>query len=198
MVYSRGVPCAIRYCSEHPQKLRGLMVGDCPARLTRPTREWGERVRRSLPVDPDYSHVIDALIDESQDTELWNDLECLGFPVLVLRGMQQGALLSDQHSSLYRAHLPQVEVIEMHESGHELWKPDYDAFVRIIETFLREVDGMRAMPADGSPEQRSLRPGSQTAELAAVPLSAVDLLGHQSVEYLGDFALNQGQKRGAQ
>jgi len=144
MAYSRGVPYAIRYCSEHPQELRGLIVGDYPARLTKPTREWGERVRRSLPVDPDYSHVIDALIDEAQDTELWNELECLDFPVLVLRGMQQGALLSDQDASLYRTHLSRVEVIDMHDSGHELWKPDYSAFLRIIEAFLREVDGTSA------------------------------------------------------
>lgn len=147
MAYSRGVPCAIRYCSEHPQELCGLIVGDYPARLTRPTREWAERVRGTLPAGSTPSHVINALIHEAQDIELWSELECLDFPVLVLRGMQRGALLSDQDVSLYRTHLSRVEVIEMHESDHELWKPDYYAFVRIIEAFLREVDGTSARPA---------------------------------------------------
>ncbi len=147
MAYSRGVPCAIRYCSEHPQELRGLIVGDYPARLTRPTREWAERMRRTLPAESIPSHVINALIDEAQDIELWCELECLDFPVLVLRGMQQGALLSDQDVSLYLAHLPRAEVIEMHNSGHELWMPDYSAFVRTVEAFLREVDGTSARSA---------------------------------------------------
>jgi pimeloyl-ACP methyl ester carboxylesterase len=143
MAYSRGVPCAIRYSSEHPQELRGLIVGDYPARLTRPTWEWAERVRRTLPAESIPSHVITSLIHEAQDIELWCELEWLDLPVLVLRGMQQWALLSDQDVSLYLAHLPRAEVIEMHDSGHELWKPDYDAFMRIIEAFLREVDGTR-------------------------------------------------------
>jgi len=147
MAYSRGVPCAIRYCSEHPQKLRGLIVGDYPARLTRPTWEWADRVRGTLPARSIPSHVINALIDKARDIELWCELKCLDFPVLILRGMQQGALLTDQDVSLYLAHLPGAEVIELYDSGHELWKPDYCAFLRIIEAFLREVDGTSAWSA---------------------------------------------------
>jgi len=147
MAYSRGVPYAIRYCAQTARQLRGLILGDYPARLTKPSSEWADRVQHSLLPEVAKPHVVHAIVEESEDVELWGELDRLRFPVLVLRGLKRDALLGDPEVNLYRDHLVQVEVIDFPESGHELWKPSYDRFMGAIEDFLLEADEARETPA---------------------------------------------------
>ena len=40
----------------------------------------------------------------------------------------------------YREHLKDVTIIEVEESDHELWLPNKQKFIEIIEEFLRRLD----------------------------------------------------------
>jgi pimeloyl-ACP methyl ester carboxylesterase len=41
---------------------------------------------------------------------------------------------------MYRRRLRQAKVVVFEESGHVLWEPDYERFMRTVQTFLDWVD----------------------------------------------------------
>lgn len=141
MAYSVGVPYAIRYYTQGAPGLAGLILADYPARLPQFTTDWVERVQRLLSPDIARPHVVDALKREASAVELWDELDGIRCPVLLLRGTQEGALLSAEHVEQYRRHLPQAEVVEFWESGHELWRPNYERYIVVIKDFLGRING---------------------------------------------------------
>jgi ketosteroid isomerase-like protein len=40
----------------------------------------------------------------------------------------------------YQRHLSHVEVVVFSDSGHMLWKPDYERFIKTIQAFLSKID----------------------------------------------------------
>ena len=141
MAYSMGVPYAICYSSQGRAHLAGMIIADYPARQHKLTDEWAAQVRRSLSEDVAKPHVIEALQQDSSEFELWDSLDLIECPVLILHGAQEGALLSSELANRYRVHLPHAEVVEFPESGHELWRPSYEKFSSTIKDFLRSIDG---------------------------------------------------------
>ena len=117
-----------------------MVIVDYPARYPKMSADWSMQVRQALPEDRAKPHVIDGLVNDSTNVALWDCLDQIAFPVLVLRGTQEGARLPAELAEKYRQHLPQVQIVEFPESGHELWKPSYETFVSTIKAFLQEID----------------------------------------------------------
>ena len=140
IAFSMGVPYAIQFCYESSVPLAGMIIVDYPARYRKLKAEWAAQVRESFSADVAKPHVVDALVRDSSDVELWDGLDRIQCPVLVLRGASAGALLSPELAGRYEEHLPNVEIVEFLESGHELWKPSYEKFVGAIEKFLQGID----------------------------------------------------------
>jgi pimeloyl-ACP methyl ester carboxylesterase len=143
MAFSMGVPYAIQFSLQTRSPLAGMVIVDYPATYPKISAEWAVQVRKSLPVDMAKPRVIDGLANDSKEVELWDNLGQIAFPILVLRGMEEGARLSDDLVEKYRQRLPQAQIIEFPESGHELWKPSYERFVRTIKEFLQEIDALK-------------------------------------------------------
>ena len=143
MAYSMGVPFAIAYASHHSQSLAGLVIADYPASYPALGREW---VEQTLSVVPPRArpHVIRALQRESAEVLLWDSLNRIECPVLILRGGRSDSLLTAEQAKMYRQRLRNVEVVVFEESGHELWKPDYDKFIGTIRGFLQQLDSQDA------------------------------------------------------
>ena len=144
MAFSMGVPYAIQFCYDSSVPLAGMIIADYPARYRKLRAEWAAQVRESLSADVARPHVVDALVRDSADMELWDKLDRIQCPVLVLRGASEGALLSPELAGRYEEHLLNVEIVEFLESGHELWKPSYEKFVGAIEEFLQGIDGIQS------------------------------------------------------
>lgn len=140
MAYSQSVPFALAYAARHPRALAGLIIGDYPAAYPAMPPAWVERVRaRAEPaVRPG---VAEALQHESASISLWEELPTLACPVLVLSGGQPDARLKPADIERYRRLLPDVEVVIFPAAGHELWRPNYEDFIRTIEAFLVRLDG---------------------------------------------------------
>lgn len=146
MAYSVGVAFMIGYASRHPQRVAGLIVGDYPARYPAISPEWVERALTDSQgrVKP---HAVHALQRESSEVLLWNDLNWITCPVLILRGGQSDALLTAEMCAKYQRHLSNVEVVVFSDSGHMLWKPDYERFIKTIQAFLSKIDKAPFDPA---------------------------------------------------
>jgi pimeloyl-ACP methyl ester carboxylesterase len=139
MAYSLGVPYAIGYAARHPHSFAGLIIGDYPARYPALTPAWAEKALSATPtrVAP---HVIRGLQQESVEISLWNTLNRIQCPVMIICGGQSDSLLTAQQTQMYREHLSNAEILTFEESGHELWIPNYDRFIGAIKQFLERID----------------------------------------------------------
>lgn len=138
MAFSTGVAYALGYAVRHPERLAGLVVLDYPARYPKVKPDWAERVLEH----PEWGwqpHVVWGLQQESAEVLLWQDLQRLRCPALILRGGQPGSLLRPEEAELYQAHLPGAQVVVFPDAGHEVWEPDHGRFVSTVGAFLAGV-----------------------------------------------------------
>ncbi len=142
MAYSMAVPVAVAYAAQHPEELGGLILGDYPARYPRIPPEWVDNAVFQLG-RLHQRHVMEAMQRESQEVDLWERLPAISCPVLVLRGGQPGAKLSEADATRYQELLPRCRVLTFPHSGHALWEPDPNQFLTAIKVFLAELDTQR-------------------------------------------------------
>lgn len=139
MAFSAGVPIALSYALQHPDRVRAMILLDYPAVSKRLTERWSEQVKpfaasRGIP-----EHVIRAMISESSTIELWDGLERITCPVLLIVG-GQSPYVTDEDLERYRKAWPQLQLEVFEDSGHEVFRPDYERFMQAVERFLLEVD----------------------------------------------------------
>lgn len=139
MAFSAGVPIALSYAVQRADQVRALILLDYPAVSRRLTDTWAEQVKpfaekRGIP-----AHVIRAMISESTTVELWEGIERITCPVLLIVG-GQSPFVTEEDVERYRKAWPQLQLEIFEESGHEVFRPNYERFMRVIERFLREID----------------------------------------------------------
>ncbi len=139
--YSVGVAYAIGFASNHPQLLAGLILSDYSARYPKVREQWvGEVLESRKDVKP---HVVKAIQQESAEVLLWDSLEKITCPALILRGGMPGSLLKINGADRYQRHLPNSRVVVFDNSDHNLSQHDYERYVGTIETFLEELDSAK-------------------------------------------------------
>ncbi|MGH8936089.1 MAG: alpha/beta fold hydrolase [Acidimicrobiia bacterium] len=138
MAYSMGVPIALGWAADHPDRLGGLVILDYPARYPARTPRWVEETRAAFPDHP--AHVIERLHQEAEEVLLWDRLAEVTCPVLVIYGGQPQAALRSEDADRYRELLPQARLVVFADSDHQIWQPDYERLMGEIETFLSELD----------------------------------------------------------
>ena len=139
MAFSWGVPIALGYAVRHPERVRGLVLLDYPARYLARDDAWLERAlpfarERGIP-----ERVVRAIHRDSAPVELWSALEALTCPVLLVVGGRSPSV-SAEDLARYRSALPDLRVEVFEDAGHEVFRPDYERFMRLIEGFLEGLD----------------------------------------------------------
>lgn len=139
MAYSMGVPYCIKHASKSPY-LKGIIICDYPAKYPSIPESWTERVHSRSYMKKEMNHVVEGIQKASTNIELYNDLKLIGVPVLIIKGGTEDSLLSDIETEKYKINLQDVFVVELRESGHELWEPNREGFFHIIKDFLYKLD----------------------------------------------------------
>ena len=78
------------------------------------------------------------MISESTTVELWEDIERITCPVLLIVG-GQSPFVTEEDLGRYRKAWPRLQLEVFEDSGHEVFRPDYERFMQVIERFLREI-----------------------------------------------------------
>lgn len=140
MAYSMGVPYAIQYASNSPDHIKGIILCDYPAKYPSIPESWVDTVLSKGLIKEDRQHVVRGIQSDSKEVELWEDLQQIQCPVLIIKGGTNNSLLKESATEKYKNHLSNVSVVEFSDSGHELWKPDYNRFIKTVTDFLVELD----------------------------------------------------------
>lgn len=145
MAWSIGVTYSIGYVYRNLGLVSGLILLDYPARHPKLGAGWAERVSSdpSIGKDPGRMTGLRGLERESVEVVLWDSLDRIKCPVLVIGGGQPDALLKPEHIEKYRQHLPGVEIVVYEDSGHNVSQPNYDRFIGTVKAFLDRLDGMQ-------------------------------------------------------
>lgn len=139
MAYSMAVPIAVSFAARYPDALSGLILGDYPAVTPKIPPEWVDSAVAMLGRLNDRP-IMEAIQQESERVELWKKLPDIRCPVLVLRGAQPDARLSEADAARYQNGLERVRLLTFPLSGHALWEPDPNQFINAIKVFLAELD----------------------------------------------------------
>ena len=142
MGWSLGVTYSIAYVAKHPELVSGLVLLDYPARYPRVSAGWAERWASDPQVKdhPDRIRGLRGLERESTEVLLWDRLDTIRSPILLIGGGAEGALLKQEHVEMYRQHCRNLEVAIFPDSGHMVWQPDYDRFISMVNKFFDKID----------------------------------------------------------
>jgi pimeloyl-ACP methyl ester carboxylesterase len=145
VAFSRGSSYAYGYALRHPGAIGGLVVGDYPARhVGLPpgfvAHQLGASIRGVPMSERMPAHAIAGVQSESVEVSLWERLEEMRCPLLVIRGGRSGTMVDDAGEERYREHLAGVEVAMLVKAGHDLWSRDPDAYCQVLAPFLSGVD----------------------------------------------------------
>ncbi|MEJ9233342.1 alpha/beta hydrolase [Peribacillus butanolivorans] len=139
MAYSMGVPYAIKFASEQPN-IKGLIICDYPAKYPLIPETWSDRILSRGYLNEERKHVVTGIQTESSHIDLYSELSLINVPVLIIKGGTDGSLLKGLEIEKYKNSLKDINVIEIANSGHELWEPDINKFLQIITDYLRKLD----------------------------------------------------------
>jgi pimeloyl-ACP methyl ester carboxylesterase len=145
VAFSRGSSYAYGYALGHREAVRGLVIGDYPARHVGLGPGFIDHQRnasiRGVPMSERMPlHAIAGVQSESVEVSLWERLGELKCPVLLIRGGRAGTMVDDATEQRYRDHLPEIEVAMLPSAGHDLWSRDADAFYQVLAPFLAAID----------------------------------------------------------
>jgi pimeloyl-ACP methyl ester carboxylesterase len=136
MAYSAGVPMALQYTLNNPDKVVSLLLLDFPARYPAYSQSWvaKTKARHEYP-----AHVVEAIQRDAEDIQLWSELNQITCPVRLIFGEQSQAI-TEQELADYKRYLPHIDIVRFRESGHQIWKPDYQRFITAINDFFNHLE----------------------------------------------------------
>lgn len=136
--YSRGVSYALGFAKTNPNRLASLSLQDYPAQHKQMPPEWAEAYiheylipyGRTGNIRPE---AVKGIQRESRQADLSFPLSS---PLLILRGMLEGSLISDQDMIVYRSMNPKVYEQCFHESSHSIRRTEQKLLFQAIKHFL--------------------------------------------------------------
>lgn len=129
-----------------PTSVTGLILIDYPPRFPERTEKWLEQALPFARERGIREHVVRRIAAEARHVDLWQQLEGIGRPIMLIKGGQSRAV-SDDDLQRYRQ-LPQVRVELFEESGHDVSQPNPGRFMRVVNRFLVRLEADSARTDD--------------------------------------------------
>ncbi|RCW50391.1 alpha/beta fold hydrolase [Paenibacillus prosopidis] len=139
---SRGVSYALGYAQDNQERLLSLVVQDYPAEHKQMTAEWAEDYFDNylLPTGRNKlirQQTVKSIQRESTAVQLSKKL---GLPILVIRGLLEGSLISDTDLLNYRNYFRNLMVCEFAQSCHNIHMTEKDELYSTIKRYLDGID----------------------------------------------------------
>lgn len=140
--YSRGVSYAIGYTSKYPQAVKSLLLQDYPPEHKQMSAAWAEDyINEYLIPHRRTGHItqlaVRGIARDSKQVEFKETISC---PLLILRGMLEGSLVSNEDVEKYKQLQPSCKVVEFEHSGHDIRSSERDKQLKTIQSFMESVE----------------------------------------------------------
>jgi pimeloyl-ACP methyl ester carboxylesterase len=140
MTFSRGTTPGLLAALRGNREVLSVSIGDylageigLPADFV--DRMWEGRWRGTPNSERVQRHALAGIQASSQPRELWDAVGGMALPVLVARG-GDGSFVDDAAADRYRAAIPDVEIIDIPGSGHDIFRPSRSAYPRAVLDFI--------------------------------------------------------------
>jgi pimeloyl-ACP methyl ester carboxylesterase len=143
MTFSRGTSWGLELALTQPHRLASMSIGDYKAFELRmwpafADDQMASRFRGKPMTQRIQRHVLDGLVAESRDRQLWDRLGDLPCPLLVAQPGNGGGLVSDEVVGQYRQVRPDVEVVVVPDASHDIFRPDRLFYPKAVAGFIAE------------------------------------------------------------
>lgn len=79
---------------------------------------------------------LSRLQQDSKEVIFYEDLKVLDIPMLLFKGELKSSALSEEMLSRYVAVVPQVKVIRIAETGHDIFAPSIESIVKEVKSVI--------------------------------------------------------------
>ncbi|WEK56002.1 MAG: alpha/beta fold hydrolase [Candidatus Cohnella colombiensis] len=136
--HSRGVSYALGYAIANRSRVYSLILQDYPAMHKQMPEGWAKQYMQQylVPFSRQRNIRPEAVRGIERDSETVNFNDDLGKRVLVLRGMREDSLLSDQDIEQYRRICPELQVAQFLQSGHDIRHTEEQRLYQIINQYI--------------------------------------------------------------
>ncbi|HYE11535.1 MAG TPA: alpha/beta hydrolase [Patescibacteria group bacterium] len=137
---SRGVSYTIDYATRNNKIIKGLIIVDYPALHKKMAEGWADGFFRAFPNTRIKYAAILGIERESREIDFNNLLHLIECPTLVMRGVKDSSLLTDEAVVVYLNNISKCRVAIFEKAGHRILIDDFEGSVETINTFLRLLD----------------------------------------------------------
>jgi non-heme chloroperoxidase len=144
MTFSRGTSYAIAWALEHPNRVRSLAIGDyIPEERVLPSdisRFLLDGRWRGTPVSERVDRDAGLKIFEAaRDRSFWEAVAGLQLPLIVVRCGDR-VLVTDEDWLRYETLFPNAQLVEFHDSPHDIFRPDRGRYPRLVQEHVDRAD----------------------------------------------------------
>ncbi|MEI7026927.1 alpha/beta fold hydrolase [Paenibacillus sp. y28] len=140
--YSRGVSYALGFAVKHFPQLRSLAVLDYPAEHKQMTPDWADDYIHNylLPTGRTANIRIEAVRGIQRESVPVRFNSRLPIPMLVMRGLLKGSLLTDTDLEAYAQLQETFQKLDFTDSGHDVRNTEPAKLTKSVAAFLNECD----------------------------------------------------------
>ncbi|MGZ9584487.1 alpha/beta fold hydrolase [Paenibacillus marinisediminis] len=138
--YSRGASYALGFAHKHADSIRSLLLEDYPAEHKQMPLEWADEYILDYLIPFHREHHIreDAVRGIQADSTQIDLARKLELPVLIMRGLLPGSLISDADLCQYRNMIQHLTVQEFAHSGHNIRGTEKSLLFTTIYQYLAQ------------------------------------------------------------
>lgn len=135
--FSRGVSYALEYTRLHPHQIGKLIILDYPPEHKAMPRDWAtDYIENYLVLFKRLSHIRPEAVMGIQRESVQKSIKFSSEkPVLVMRGLLEGSLISNEALEEYKRQFSNLHITELKNSGHDIRSTEKSKLYKIIKEF---------------------------------------------------------------
>jgi non-heme chloroperoxidase len=147
VTFSRGTSYAVAWTLAHPDRVLSLAIGDyIPEERVLPgdvSRFLLDGRWRGSPVSERINEKAGIkTFQAARDRSFWEALARLQLPLLVVRS-GNSVLVTDDDWSRYKTLFPQAQLVDFHDSPHDIFRPDRRRYPQLVREHVDRADAVR-------------------------------------------------------
>jgi pimeloyl-ACP methyl ester carboxylesterase len=147
VTFSRGTSYAVAWALAQPDRVLSLAIGDyIPEERVLPPEvshrllsgRWrGSPVHERLDTD-----AVNKTFQAARARSFWDELSVTKIPLLVIRS-GNSVLVGDDEWARYTQQFPSAELVEFHDSPHDIFRPDRGRYPQLVREHIERADAER-------------------------------------------------------